>query len=209
MGVVSVTSRPRFSPGERTPGTHYTGGWVSPRAGLDIEAIGKILSPLPGIEPRSPGRPARSQTLYWLSYPAQTLLNYCTINCRKVLWLLISSCEYHCSWARIVINWFHVLYVYSLLQWRYIRICYTCLNKTFVTNVYRIFCNLVTFQVFTVGTMKMTALSDMAPCMAIVLTIEAVSTSETSVYFCKTTCAISQNDAIFCHLVTHSRLLAT
>jgi hypothetical protein len=25
--------------------------------------------PLPGIEPRSPGRPARSQTLYWLSYP--------------------------------------------------------------------------------------------------------------------------------------------
>jgi hypothetical protein len=24
----------------------------------------KILSPLPGIEPRSPGRPARSQTLY-------------------------------------------------------------------------------------------------------------------------------------------------
>jgi hypothetical protein len=24
----------------------------------------------PGIEPRSPGRPARSQTLYWLSYPA-------------------------------------------------------------------------------------------------------------------------------------------
>jgi hypothetical protein len=28
------------------------------------EARGKILSPLPGIEPRSPGRPARSQTLY-------------------------------------------------------------------------------------------------------------------------------------------------
>jgi hypothetical protein len=30
----------------------------------------KILSPLPGIEPRSPGCPARSQTLYWLSYLA-------------------------------------------------------------------------------------------------------------------------------------------
>jgi hypothetical protein len=29
----------------------------------------KTLSPVPGIEPRSPGRPARSQTLYWLSYP--------------------------------------------------------------------------------------------------------------------------------------------
>jgi hypothetical protein len=28
------------------------------------QARGKILSPLPGIEPRSPVRPARSQTLY-------------------------------------------------------------------------------------------------------------------------------------------------
>jgi hypothetical protein len=27
--------------------------------------------PLPGIEPRTPGRPASSQTLYWLIYPAQ------------------------------------------------------------------------------------------------------------------------------------------
>jgi hypothetical protein len=40
---------------------------VSPRAGLDTEARGKILSPLLGIEPRSPGRPARTQTLYRLS----------------------------------------------------------------------------------------------------------------------------------------------
>jgi hypothetical protein len=52
--VVSVTPRPRFSPGERTPGNHCTGGWVDPRAGLDTEAAGKPLSPLPGIEPRSP-----------------------------------------------------------------------------------------------------------------------------------------------------------
>jgi hypothetical protein len=60
--LVSVT------PGERTPGTHCTGDWVGLRAGLDTEARGKILSTLSGIEPRSPGRPARSQTLYWLSY---------------------------------------------------------------------------------------------------------------------------------------------
>jgi hypothetical protein len=45
------------------------GGWVGLRAGLDTEATGKILSPLPGIEPRSPGRSARNQTLYCLSYP--------------------------------------------------------------------------------------------------------------------------------------------
>jgi hypothetical protein len=57
------------TPRERTPGTHCTEGWVDSGAGLDTEAIGKILSPLPWIEPRSPGRPARSHTLYWLSYP--------------------------------------------------------------------------------------------------------------------------------------------
>jgi hypothetical protein len=51
-------------PGERTPGTHCTGGWAGPRAGLDTVARGKILSPLPGIKPRLPGRPARSQTLH-------------------------------------------------------------------------------------------------------------------------------------------------
>jgi hypothetical protein len=71
MGVSGQRHAPAaFSPGERTPGTHWAGGWVGPKAGLDTEARGKILSPLPGIEPRSPGRPARSQTLYCLSYPA-------------------------------------------------------------------------------------------------------------------------------------------
>jgi hypothetical protein len=43
---------------------------VDLRAGLDTEDREKILLPLPGIEPRSPGRSARSQTLYCLSYPA-------------------------------------------------------------------------------------------------------------------------------------------
>jgi hypothetical protein len=61
---------PHFSPGERTLGTHCTGGWMGPRAGLETECRGKILLPVPGIEPRSPGSPVRSQTLYWLSYPA-------------------------------------------------------------------------------------------------------------------------------------------
>jgi hypothetical protein len=40
--LVSGTPRPRFSPGERTPGTHCRGGWVGPRAGLDTDAKGKI-----------------------------------------------------------------------------------------------------------------------------------------------------------------------
>jgi hypothetical protein len=62
--VVNVTPLPRCSPGGSTPGTHWTGGYEGPRPGLDIEAKGKILLPRPGIEPRSPGRPVRSQTLY-------------------------------------------------------------------------------------------------------------------------------------------------
>jgi hypothetical protein len=40
--VVSVTPRPRFTPGERTPGTHWIGGWVGLRAGLDAGARRKI-----------------------------------------------------------------------------------------------------------------------------------------------------------------------
>jgi hypothetical protein len=41
-------------PGERTPGTHCTGVWVDPRAGLDTEARGKILLPRRGSNPDHP-----------------------------------------------------------------------------------------------------------------------------------------------------------
>jgi hypothetical protein len=54
-------ARPRFTPREMIPGTHWTGGWVGPRAGLDADARGKILCPCRG---ENPGRPVRSQTLY-------------------------------------------------------------------------------------------------------------------------------------------------
>jgi hypothetical protein len=52
--VVSITPRPRFTPGQRAPGIHCTGGWVGPRAGLDAEARGKILWVCRGS---NPGRP--------------------------------------------------------------------------------------------------------------------------------------------------------
>jgi hypothetical protein len=40
----------RFTPGERSPGTHCIGGWVGPTAGLDAVENRKTL-PLPGINP--------------------------------------------------------------------------------------------------------------------------------------------------------------
>jgi hypothetical protein len=65
-----------LSPGERAPGTHWIGGWVDPRAGLDNVEKKKFLA-LPELELRPLGRPARSQSLYQLRYPAGkgTLLN--------------------------------------------------------------------------------------------------------------------------------------
>jgi hypothetical protein len=63
--VVSVMPQLRFTPGEWTPSTHWIGGWVGLRTGLDAGARRKILCLCQGS---NPDRPARSQTLYCLSY---------------------------------------------------------------------------------------------------------------------------------------------
>jgi hypothetical protein len=49
-------SRPgrAFTPGERTSGSHCTGGWVGPRAGLYTEVRGKILWLSRGSNPDRP-----------------------------------------------------------------------------------------------------------------------------------------------------------
>jgi hypothetical protein len=53
-------SRPgRFTPRERAPSTHWIGGWVDPRAGLNDVEKKKFLT-LPGLELWPLGRPARS-----------------------------------------------------------------------------------------------------------------------------------------------------
>jgi hypothetical protein len=61
--VVSTTPRPLY-PRDR-PGTHCTGGWVGPRAGLDIYEKSRPH------RIRSTDRPASNQSLYRLSYRAQ------------------------------------------------------------------------------------------------------------------------------------------
>jgi hypothetical protein len=53
-GVEWSASRPgRFTPKERTPATHWIGGWVGPRAGLDAVVKRKIPSPCRDSNPRS------------------------------------------------------------------------------------------------------------------------------------------------------------
>jgi hypothetical protein len=58
----------RFTQGERAPGTHWIGGWVGPRTGLDHVEKRKFFT-LSGLELRPLGRRARSQSLYRLCYP--------------------------------------------------------------------------------------------------------------------------------------------
>ena len=67
---VSTTPRPLY-PRER-PGTHCTGGWVGPRAGRAENLDPTVIRP--------PDRPARSKSLYRLSYPGRQ--HYC--NCNKL-----------------------------------------------------------------------------------------------------------------------------
>jgi hypothetical protein len=70
---------------------------VGPRAGLDAEDRGKILSALPRIEPRSPGRPARSQTLYCLSYPGSYTASVLIYN--RIL-IVSSLIKHSCYWRQ-------------------------------------------------------------------------------------------------------------
>jgi hypothetical protein len=104
-------------PGEMIPGTHWTGGWVGPRAGLDTEFRWKIVLPLPVIEPRSPGRPVRSQTLYCLSYPAAPATSFGTLCQNPASFTSAShygdsgSIKGQCMWDLWLINWHRHLFL--------------------------------------------------------------------------------------------------
>jgi hypothetical protein len=71
----SSTSRPgRLTTEERAPPTHWIGGWVGPRDGLDDVEERKFLT-LPGLELRPLDLPARSQSSY--SYYKQNSCKEC------------------------------------------------------------------------------------------------------------------------------------
>jgi hypothetical protein len=65
-------------------GTHWIGAWVDPRAGLDNMEKLKLLT-LPELELRFLGLPARTQSLYRLSYRGSLTLNIRTLISLAVL----------------------------------------------------------------------------------------------------------------------------
>jgi hypothetical protein len=70
-------SRPLY-PRRKAPGTHWIGS-VGLRTGLaSVEK--RIFLPLPGLELRPLGRPARSHSLYRLRYPGSQCSNVKFLN---------------------------------------------------------------------------------------------------------------------------------
>jgi hypothetical protein len=72
-GEWSVSRPCCFTPRERAPGTHWIGGWVSTRAVLDAVSKRKIPN---SCRNSNPDHPARSQSLYRLSYGAIFIWNF-------------------------------------------------------------------------------------------------------------------------------------
>jgi hypothetical protein len=70
----------RFTPEEGAPGTHWIGGWVDHRAGLD-DVKRKFLT-IPGLELRTLGHPARSQSLYRLRYSGLRVIAWNVEHCK-------------------------------------------------------------------------------------------------------------------------------
>jgi hypothetical protein len=76
-----------FNPGERTSGTHRTGGWAGLRAGLVTEARGNNPLTPPGIEPRSLGHPVRSHSVLT---ELPLLIVVCVAGGNKMAWCCIT-----------------------------------------------------------------------------------------------------------------------
>jgi hypothetical protein len=96
-------------PGKKPPGTHWIGGWVDPRAGMDDVEKRKFLTLL-GLELQPLGRPARSQSLYRLRYPGSLLpfhsstIYICRYSFFKTYKLLYICYENHNKSEKLKVN---------------------------------------------------------------------------------------------------------
>jgi hypothetical protein len=73
-GEWSASFPGRFTPGERTPCTHWIGGWMEPRTSLNDVKKRKFLT-LQEFEFRPLDRQACNQSLYRLRYPGSSLFH--------------------------------------------------------------------------------------------------------------------------------------
>jgi hypothetical protein len=87
-GEWSASSSGRFTPMERAPCTHWIGGWVGPRAGLDTVSKRKIPNPR---RDSNPDHPSRSQFLYRLSCTGSCLYSKTDMNA--------TSCNLRMVWG--------------------------------------------------------------------------------------------------------------
>jgi hypothetical protein len=135
--VVSVTPRPRFTPGERTPGTHCTGDWVGPRAGLDTEATGKMLCLCRGSNLNRPvvQSVARHYT-HWVTRLPETVIHY-----NKIPDLISRSAKTSLYCLQPFYCWYFIQrlfikrtgYVTSVLTLFWMLYCSTCVKSGIVS----------------------------------------------------------------------------
>jgi hypothetical protein len=111
-------SRPgrAFTPGERTPGTHCTGGWVGLRAGLDTEARGDRGSnpDRPVVQPvvrhyTAWANPARNLTVHVFIF----LLLLIYLNCSQY----VSQKIFNIITVSKTPQYFKVCYSLMMIQW--------------------------------------------------------------------------------------------
>jgi hypothetical protein len=107
LGGGDGSARPsRFIPKERTPGTHWIGGWVGPRAILNAVVKRKIPSPHRESNPRTPiVQPvAQGYTDWGITVP------------NSVITFINNSSNYRTVWSlcsHIIVNWKKQLSRYS------------------------------------------------------------------------------------------------
>jgi hypothetical protein len=94
--VVSVMSWLCFTPGERTPSTHWIGGCVGLRSGLDTQSTGKIHCLYQGSNSDRPVIQSCSQTLYWLSVSRMKCECMGELVMVSINWAMLMVCHSAC-----------------------------------------------------------------------------------------------------------------
>jgi hypothetical protein len=89
--VVSVTPWPRFSPGERTPGTHCTGGWVGPRLQTDSRQQ-------PNVDSIRPNRKHHYSLVCTFCYQSRNLQNWF-----QFFFIALKALSYSQAWRTLAI----------------------------------------------------------------------------------------------------------